>query len=456
MKKALLFFTLSITTLSIFAQQPDSLLKQFKYRIDHFRSISIFGGGSSQYKQQDLGAGNYKDHSSSGNAGGTYFQLISTDKILQTISTGVGGSYARSKAVNPTETNTNTGFFVSPHFSILNTRFAKKMFTELGADISGLTYNNKLVTSNYPFTEKNKQTQYSISLNTGIGKGRLENITDMQNALWLNAALTVTQRLTRNLSADDLNDLGKAITKGNNTRVLDSRKRTQFFLATVDNCLQQKGLISKTDIAYFSSLNDILFFAFNIPRLSGTQKFIRFTPSIAGNNGEQHQGNGINRSTNDFSARSLVLSSGIKKYKPVNLKHQNNYGASVKLNYTSTDLNNSFYTNNNLSSEIKGQIDLKQAGLNVFYDHAFYPNTRTIVDINLQTTFGYQDVSAKEDFFANANLSGNFNYFISYRTRLNCNVAAYWLRNTYYLDRAVELLPNGVQLSASAGVEISL
>jgi len=456
MKKALLLFTLSVTTLSIFAQQPDSLLKQFKYRIDHFRSISIFGGGSSQYKQQELGAGNYRDHSSSGNAGGTYFRLISTDKTLQTISTGVGGSYTRNKTVSPAETNTNTSFFASPRFSILNTRFTKKIFTELGADISGVTFNNKLVASNYPVTEKDKRTQYAISVNTGIGKGRLENITDMQNALWLNKELAVTQRLTRNLSADDLTDLGKAITKGNNTRILDSRKRTQFFLATVDNYLQQKGLINKTDITYFSSLNDILFFAFNTPRLSGTEKFIRFTPSVSGNNGEQHQGNGIDRSTSDFNAKSLVLSSGIKKYKPVSLKHQNNYGASVKLNYTSTDLNNSFYTNNNLSSEIKGQTDLKQAGLNAFYEHAVYPNTRTVVAVNLQATFGYQDVSAKEDFFANTNLSGNFNYFISYRTRLNCNVTAYWLRNTYALDRAVALLPNGVQLSASAGVEINL
>ena len=106
--------------------------------------------------------------------------------------------------------------------------------------------------------------------------------------------------------------MGRTITTANNTRVLDARKRTQFILETVDNYLQQNGLINKTDIRYFSHLNDILFVAFNSPRLSGTKKFIRFTPGIAGYGTNLTQNSNINKYERKLNNKSLALATGIK------------------------------------------------------------------------------------------------------------------------------------------------
>lgn len=111
----------------------------------------------------------------------------------------------------------------------------------------------------------------------------------MQNALWLNKALEEATLLSRQLSGDELNELGKTITKGNNTRVVDLRKRTRFILKIVDDFFQQKEIINSTNINYFSHLNDIMFFTVNNPRLSGTEHFIRFTPEISGGGGNSTQ-----------------------------------------------------------------------------------------------------------------------------------------------------------------------
>jgi hypothetical protein len=454
MKKTLLQVLLSLFALPIFAQ-PDSLLKKFKYRIDNFRAINFNFSGGSQFNERDLGSGRQKNGAATGGIGATYFINKSTDRILLTASAGMYGSFNSAKSEDPVTRNINNSFSTAPQLSILNKWFTKNMFTELGAVISGNFFRTKETATGIIVAAKNNQAQYSTELTMGIGKGRLENVTDMQNALWLYKELVKIDRLTSIVSAEDLTELGRSLTKGNNTRVLDSRKRTQFLLSTVDNYLQQKGLINKIDITYFSNLNDILFFAFNSPRFAGTEKFIRLTPAIKGSNINQVQNNGIDKFEHDFTAQSAVLSSGFKKYKPVNLIHQNNYGASLQLAYISGDLADRFFTNGIITNEIKGKTVIKQAGANLFYGHAIYPNTRTIINFNLQSEFGYQDIYA-ENFYTATNLFCGINYFISYHTRLNCSVSAYYQKNMYSIDRYVQAFPNTIQLSATAGLEINL
>ena len=455
MRKTLITGMLSVSALSAFCQQ-DSLLKKFKYRISNYRAIGLTISGGSQFYQTKPVAGTNKNSSASGNFGGSYYTLKSTDKILLTTSAGLYASFFRAKSDNQQDVSTSRSFSTTPYFAALNKWFGKNIFTELGATISGNFSTGKNVALNTPDIGKNKQAQYSITINTGIGKGRLENVTDMQNALWLYKELQSVKSITTNLSADELNELGMAITKGNNTRVLDARKRVQFLLGTVDNYFQQKGLINKTDITYFSSLNDILFFAFNNPRLAGTEKFIRFAPAITGWNNDQSQTNPDNKFEYRFSTQSATVSAGFGKYIPANIVHQNNYGASVKLSFIATDLTERFFNNGVVTNEAKGKTDIKQAGVNLFYQHAIYPNTRTTISIGLQSEMGYQEADTQKGFYGSANLSGNVNYYISYRTRLTCNAGASYQKNNYAIYQDVALLPNTIQLYANAGVEINL
>jgi hypothetical protein len=455
MSKTLLPLVLSISCLSAFSQQ-DSLLKNFKYRIDHYQAFNFNIGGSGVFNNRDTGFHNEKSHSSGFSFGGDYYSVKSTDRILLTTTLNFTSSLGTGRTKYTGVDNKNTNLYASPNVTVLNKWFTKKVFAELGADISSYGYTSKNNDDANQGYSKYKQGQYSVAINTGIGTGRLENITDMQNALWLSKALADVNSLSRLLSAGELNELGRTITRANNTRVLDARKRTQFILETVDNYLQQKGLINKTDIRYFSNLNDILFFAFNSPRLSGTETFIRFKPGMSAYSSNQTPFGNAAKYDHSINTKSLVLSTGLNKYTPQNLIHQNNYGASILLSYNSFDATDKYTSTGTTPTETKNNLILKQAGVNMFCEHIIYPNTRTNITFNLQAQAGYQELEKDSKLYGNVSFNGTANYFISYRTRLTCSVGAAYVKNMYNLSQILTLIPNNILLSANAGLNISL
>lgn len=446
---------LCAATQALFSQQ-DSLLKKFRYRIDHYRAIGLNLGSSGGYNESSLVFGTNKSSNFSGNGSAYYGSLKSTDRILLSSNAGLGLSFNTSKSTSASDEYKSTGFSLVPRISVLNKWFSKKIFTELGAELSGNIYSDNNTPANSAATGKNKQQNYSIAVTAGIGKGRLENITDMQNALWLYKELQAEKSIHGNLSADELLDLGRSITRGNNTRVLDARKRTRFILETIDAYLQQKGLVTNTDMRYFSSLNDIVFFAINNQRLAGTEKFIRITPGIASWNDDITQSDGINKYERRFTKQSVMLSAGLNKYIPVDLVHQNNYGAALKLSYITTDFTQRFLMHDTVSSENKGKPSFKQAGVNLFFEHAIYPNTRTIISINLQSETGYEEVDGLTGFYGAANLLGSMSYFISYQARLTGSLGATYRNSMYETTQFITRQSNNFQMNVSAGIEISL
>lgn len=455
MTKTLLIIVLSISVFQSFGQQ-DSLLKKFKYRIDLYRAIYFNVGGGTQFNKSEIPFAGTKNSSAAGGLGGYYYLLKSTDKMLLSLSANLTTSFYTGHSDNTNNNYKSRIFNTLPAINILKKWFSKKIFTELGTDASLYYYTGKDDASNYLNPSKYRRADYSIAVNTGIGTGRLENITDMQNTLWLYKELAAEKTLSRSLTAEEQNDLGRAITKGNNTRVLDGRKRNKFILKTVDNYLQQKGLISKNDINYFSSLNDILFFAFNSPRFSGTEKYIRFTPGIGRYSTNQSQPNDNTKFEHRFNNKSLVLSTGINKYTPQNLIHQNNYGASFKLSCYNFDITDREFTSGAITTNTKANSNLKQAAVNLFYEHAIYPNTRTSINFNLQTQGGYQDLEKETNFFGSVNFTTSLNYFISYRTRLTADLGAAYQKNVYTMQQSFNLFPDNLHLYANAGVNISL
>ncbi len=455
MRKILITLGLSVPALAAFCQQ-DSLLKTFKYRINTYRALSLNSFASGNYNKTDFKTSTQENSSGAASIGAIYFITKSTDRISMTSTSSLSAAYSNGKSHNLSGNNRNRNFQIIPSSTILNKWYAQNNFFELGATVTGNYYNYKDKSSYQPVPYKVNSGYYSTAINTGIGKGRLENITDMQNALWLNKALTEINKLTRTLTPAELNELGQTITKGNNTRVLDSRKRIQFILKTVDDYLQQQGLINKTDIDYFSNLNDILFFAINNPRLAGTEKYIRFTPEVTFSNSNETSSNDINKFKQRFNTQSLLFTSGISKYVPASLTHQNNYGANIKLFYLHSDSSRKYLANDIVTFENKSNPEVKQAGVNAFYEHAIYPNTRTAINFNLNAESGYQNTKTKEDIYAIVNLNFGVNYFISYRTRFSCNLGMRYSKNDYQFYQFSYLRPDRVDLYANTGIEINL
>ena len=451
MKRNLLAFSCLFSTLNVFSQQ-DSLLKNFKYRIGTYRAISFNANGGSNYNKLILPSGNDENGSTGGHMGVTYYAVKSTDAILLTELVSIGASYSAGNATGQGKTDKVRTFSTSSSLSVLNKWFSKNKFIELGIAGNGNFYSTK----NSPSAITDKQDQYSLQLNTGVGIGRLENVTDMQNAIWLSKALQAANSLTNSLSIMQLGELGRTITRANTTRVLDARKRTQFVLATVDAYLQQQGLIGKTDISYFSNLNDILFFAFNTQRLSGTEKYIRLTPIISGNHQDYvHSGN----FSNDYrrTKKSVLLSAGINRYIPTNLVHQNNYGAALTAYYISGNLTQMFINNGGGMNQTKSNSIARRIGGSLFYTHAIYPNTRTVVTFSFMSECGYEQEEAVEGFYGSADLNGSLDYFISYRTRLTCNFGARYDKSQLIsFPLSATIGPKDLWLYANAGIQVNL
>lgn len=458
MKQILLTIALAIPSLLVFSQQ-DSLLKNFKYRINTYRAISLNASGSGQYTQTHpvVGPSNYS--SGGGSFAAFYNTTKSTDKILLTTSSSLSTSFSSMKDSDPGSKYTSKNFEVYPTIYALNKWFSNNKFFELGTTLSGNIYTAKSRSSYDPAAANRDRNAYAIAVYTGIGTGRLENITDMQNALWLYKALEAAGSLSRALTMEEQNGLGRAITRANNTRVLDARKRSQFILTTVDAYLQQQGLISKTDINYFTNLNDILFFAYNVPRLSGTEKFIRVTPILSGINNDQTSINIINKTETRYHDKSILISAGFNVQKPASLVHQNNYGASLKFSYFSYNNNMREYTGDVISSEQKLNSIVKKAGANLFFQHAIYPNTRTIVNASLQSELGYQNLRYDKQFYASNDLNVSVNYFISYRTSFNFGMGIQYIKNGYNTYQGTpynDYIPERTNLYANAGLLVNL
>jgi hypothetical protein len=454
MRKILLSLSFSILFQIVFSQ-PDSVLRNFKYRIDHFRAIdfSVGAGGSFSNTKYPFTS---KNNSSSGNIGANYYFLKSTDRVLLNASAGIASSFNSSKDEDLADNNRSKSFYSSAYFTLLNKWFNRNSFTELGLDGSLGIQSYKMTETNPPGHFRNKDDNESLTLHAGIGKGRLENITDMQNALWLYQALTEENQLSGQLSPEELNELGRTVTKANNTRILDSRKRTRFILETVDNFFQKKKLIPIADIRYFSNLNDVLFFAFNNNRLAGTEKYIRLTPSVVFFNMNQWDNILLTVYENKITTKTGRLSAGFGRYRPVNLRHQNDYGASLFLNYLQQDNTQKYFTGGIPTNVTTLSQEVKQAGLNFFFAHSIYPNTRTSISFNLQSEDGYVDNGYGTGFFGRADLSGSLNYFISYHTRLSCSLGATYQNNYYEFSQYLQLTPDTWQLFANAGIVVNL
>lgn len=454
MKKVLLLVAMSALSTIVFAQQ-DSLLKSFKYRINKLRAVQLYANGNSQFNRTDF-SNVQKSSSASGILGGSYFYTKSTDKILLTSSANFNGNFSRATSNNTQAIYRSTSFSVAPGFNILNKWFFGKNFFEVGTEASGNFYKYRSSNLTLPNPSISRQGQYSTALTVGIGKGRLEDVTDMQNALWLYKEFGNEHQLSGVLSAQELIGLGQAITKGKNTRVLDSRISTKFLLATVDHYLQQKGAIKKSDIDYFSNLNDILFFAFNNTRLSGTELFLRATPSIAGQQNDNKQSDGITENKEKLNDQTFTISTGFQKYIPTNLIHQNNFGASVKLAIFKNKNLNQAFINNVISTETNTNQQVKQAALILFYQHAIYPNTRTNITFNFQPEVGYRELDSDKRGYQKVDLSASLNYFISYNTRFTCGLNANYQKNEFRVLNSPSNLSNAFQLSANFGLSVNL
>ncbi len=431
MTKLLLSITVFILTLPAFSQDK-KLLQNYTYRIERFNAYN-FGIGANGGQRNFYAANNDMSRAVSGSLSANYFTAKSTDKLLQTASMGFATNGNSLKSTGTSNIDKSNGFGIVPSFGINNKWYFNNKFVEIAPYFTyaySSSHTKKLLSPIQDANGNNRSMNGSITI--GVGKGRLENITDMQNAIWLHKILLKEGDLKQKLSDEEIIGLAKTITNANNRRVLDGRKRLQYILQKVDGYMQSKELISKTDIHYFSNLNDVLFFANNTVRQAGTEKYIRFIPSFVNNKTkfEQHI---IPTSSNKsiVDGAEIVMKIGLQQYKPLNLSHHIDYGAAVKLNYGKAKENYTSFLNANVDYNYKLKDEWRKVGLDYFFRYSIIPNTRTNINFNLQAENGYQWHNGFNQVYHSVVFGAGADYFISYNTRFNFNIGTIYNNNNF-------------------------
>ena len=436
--------------------QDKKLFENYQNRVKGYKAVDMFlgTGGNSSNNYQGYGTNRTL-------GGGTVANIIaikSTDKIYRIIQANLSGYFSFNTENTTINTNKSRQLYFSPNVNINNKWYSANNFFELGTNLrfANKAENNKTpngFVSNTKFSDNNVDMNFTI----GVGNGRLEIVTDLQNALWLAKILHNEKNINRKLTDDEINDLAKTITQSVYFRVLDGRKRIQYVLKKVDAYLQSRNVIEKTDINYFSNLNDVLFLANNFFRQEGKLKYIRLIPRVLNNNIRNEQlGAVTNKNTNSYFANEVSLRMGLEKYKPLNLYRQLEYGLGANAGYGENKITSKSYVNNILFSEIKNTPNGKRIGLDYFVRYNLYPNTRTVIGFSLDAQNGYLLYNGEKSIYSAINLSASANYFINYNTRFVLNIQENYFQNIYQSNNYLRNNEYALSLAFSAGLNISL
>jgi hypothetical protein len=446
MKKRLLPFLLLIFIHSTYAQDSSFQLKDYKYRTPGFTALELnlgFSGWASDnnalesFKRKE----SYWQLQPSNLA---YYRSVSTDKKIHSsvIRFSPAGNYS---SLNLDDSITKSKSFQYNVYWNFNDRFYIKnnWFWEWGTNL-----NHTLTTGESKYNSQNSTGHHILAENTfmlGIGKGRIENVTDAQTALYILNDLEQQGLLNNHPSPEITRQFAQLITAVNNKRVFDNRRRRIYEFTQIDSFLKSSGLISINDIRYFTTINDNWVMAFRPYRSSGSNWYIHLLP-----------GAGIQKDNSNYKADGLTSSSkGKKTYanlipliryesnKPLNLKWQRNF---ITIMSYKKNWNNLEYRNTLNGSESVSEIDTKawETRLLSRYGFGYFPNNRTVINAFLQLDASYgkasELVAYKELRTIQPALGFSADYFLSYRTRFNayCNLSYKSMRAVSFANETLK------------------
>lgn len=240
----------------------DYQLSDFKYRTNGYRALGLLGdfnGGFANGLERDTVKNN---NSSGGLSAQARYMLSKSTEQKQRLNIIYGGTnpYNGSKS---NSNNTKTSLSASDlllGWQDFNRVFKKDFFYEYGttAELFARTETDK---RNMVKT-KRSVLNYNIDATIGVGKGRLEQVTDAQTALFILQDLFNKGSIST-VSPEMTDAFARFITSLRNTRVFDLRRRTKFHIKQIDSFLIANKIIKATDADEIGIINDNLYFSFN-------------------------------------------------------------------------------------------------------------------------------------------------------------------------------------------------
>jgi hypothetical protein len=327
----------------------------------------------------------YESSNFVGNISSSFSHYVNTRKKISSLAGNLSfkGDYYSSKNkdtfINDNSTTVdNVSNSLQQNFLNLNWSnkwyFSKLIFMDYGIN-SNISYNstqNKIKNQTEDSNEKQKTFSLNISPQLGIGYGRIENVQDARQAVYIANALSKKRVLTRNLSNDELFELSQIISTVKNKRFLDARLHLIDEITSVDTFFEDNNLLADNGAAYFTTLYDMWQYGDLFTRKSGYEisflvrpyynyRISKYTPTIREiiNNTNQHH---------------IGLSFSYEK--PVKFNWQHSFAAEVFGGINSTS-----EQNKETGNDYKNDTKYKSFSAFANYSLGYYPNTRTNIQV---------------------------------------------------------------------------
>lgn len=319
--------------------------------------------------------------------------------------------------VNYQKVNTYEQFYFSPFIKSTKVErwFLKRndfVETNINANVGGIFINQ---TSR----DKIKQTNAFIELPIKYGSGRIEEVQDARQAIYILQELQDNKLLNKPIDDTDIKNLATRISLLKTERYYDSRIHKLKELETIDQFLRENQYIDDNSIRYFGLLNDMWDYGRNQIRKSGKSAALAIYPGI-----------GAIKNTLENGSETLItpsISGGfeLNAYKPISLKIQSNTEIKVLGGYMQWK---------EIDSELKNK--LPHARVNFRQSIGIYPTTRTdfiiFIDGSMLNVFESKDENngtQPEAKMMEINGGIRWNYYISERMRIQINWQLNYIKN---------------------------
>jgi hypothetical protein len=249
----------------------------------------------------------------------------------------------------------------------------------------------------------------------GVGTGRIEKVNDLWQGYYILEKLKQQNSLSRESRDEDIFEFARLISKLKNKRFFDARIRKIAELQTLDSMMYQKGLIDKSDISYFTTLNDYWSFPIYFDRKSGKELKFQLLPELINENYKS------NNNTSDSPTRANLVSKILFDCsKQINLFWEKTAHIDV--------INTTLLTKN---GDVPDSYPGNLLGTNASFGFGYYPDSRTRLLGSLNYHGGEQATSINSTYskawFNNFILNLEANYFISPQLQITGNFSGnYW------------------------------
>ena len=264
------------------------------------------------------------------------------------------------------------------------------------------------------YRNKDNFLNANASFRLGLGKGRIEEVGDARQAVYILQDLQKQGVLKKELSNEEIDELAELITKEKYTRRLDSRIRLIREITAIDSFMVAKGYVDDGhSAAYFTSLYDNWQFA-NVYRKSGNRFIFGIMPTYqySGQRSKTVYFNNNDLTQQDTSKNTRLgadLFAGFESEKPINLYWQRT--ASIELSFGWED-----YKRTKMD-----RTDSYQTRLTANYGLGYYPNSRTYISGGIFETLAY---GFNNDYHTISSLTAlrfEMSYYFSPQFSLNLN-----------------------------------